>query len=131
MTSLTEEQARLLLEPNFGVLATRRPDGSPQATAVWVDFDGEHPLINTVAGRSKERYLRRDPRAALVVFDRENPYRSVALTGEIELVEDGTGDHFERIATKYLGEAGYDRPPPDEQRVTGRMTVFRVSTHGF
>ncbi len=130
MATLTDEQARLLREPNFGVLATARPDGSPQATAVWVDFDGEHPVFNTIAGRSKERYLRRDPRASLVVFDRENPYKSVALTGDVELVEEGAGEHFDALARKYLGDAASDRPP-DEQRVVGRMTVSSVSTHGF
>lgn len=127
---LTEEQAQLLLEPNIGVLATVRPDGSPQATAVWVDFDGEHPVINTIAGRSKERYLRRDPRATLVVFDRENPYRSLSLSGNVELVEEGAGEHSDRLAEKYLGPQGYERPP-DEKRVIGRMTVSRVNAYGF
>lgn len=128
--ALTDEQARLLLEPNFGVLATLAADGSPQATVVWVDLEDGQPLINTIPGRSKERNLRRDPRATLVVFDRENPYRSLALRGSIELVEEGAEAHIEALAEKYLGPGVYERPA-DERRVIGRMTVSRVNTYGF
>jgi hypothetical protein len=28
------------------------PDGSPQLTQTWVDTDGEHMLINSVADRT-------------------------------------------------------------------------------
>ena len=45
--------ARLLQEPNFGHLATLMPDGSPQVTPVWVDYDGTHILVNTAEGRQK------------------------------------------------------------------------------
>jgi hypothetical protein len=42
MAGLTDEQARLLQEPNFATVATVNPDGSPQLSIVWIDWDGRH-----------------------------------------------------------------------------------------
>jgi hypothetical protein len=43
-------------------VSTLMPDGSPQLTQTWVDTDGEHVLINSVAGFQKIRNIERDPR---------------------------------------------------------------------
>jgi hypothetical protein len=55
----------LLRQPSPCYLATLMPDGSPQLTQTWVDTDGEHILINSVAGFQKIRNIERDPRVAL------------------------------------------------------------------
>jgi hypothetical protein len=55
----------LLGQPSPCFLATSMPDGSPQLTQTWVDTDGEHILINSVAGFQKIRNIERDPRVAL------------------------------------------------------------------
>ena len=47
----------LFKKPAFGNLATLNPDGSPQVTPVWVDFDGKNVLVNTAKGRVKHRNL--------------------------------------------------------------------------
>ncbi len=65
--ALTAEQARLFREPNLGVLATIRRDGTPHLTTVWVDYDGTYVLVNTAEGRAKPRHIRRDPRVSLLV----------------------------------------------------------------
>jgi len=44
----------------FAGLVTLMPDGSPQVTPVWIDFDGEYVLFNTAAGRQKDIKLQRD-----------------------------------------------------------------------
>ena len=44
----------------FANLATIMPDGSPQVTPVWLDYDGENLLINTAAGRVKDKNLQRN-----------------------------------------------------------------------
>src|SRR6266702_3874335 len=51
----------------FASLATLMPDGKPQVTPVWVDFDGEHVIFNSARGRQKDKNVRRDPRVALAV----------------------------------------------------------------
>ena len=39
----------------FANLATLMPDGTPQVTPVWCDFDGTHVLINSARGRAKRQ----------------------------------------------------------------------------
>jgi hypothetical protein len=64
MAKLTDGDVQFLLEPNIGVVATLRRDGSAHLTAVWVDSDGDHVVFNTAEGRVKPRNLRRDPSAS-------------------------------------------------------------------
>ena len=35
----------LFKKPAFASFATLNPDGSPQVTPVWVDYDGKHLLV--------------------------------------------------------------------------------------
>src|SRR5579883_1440070 len=46
---------QLLCEPSYGQIATLMPDGSPHITQVWLDTDGRHILVNTVATHQKVR----------------------------------------------------------------------------
>ena len=52
---LSPSGVKLLQEKHLAILSTIMPDGSPQATPVWVDVepDGTHILINTVRGHVK------------------------------------------------------------------------------
>ena len=47
----------LFEKASFANLATLMPDGSPQVTPIWVDYDGNHLLINSSAGRTKNRNM--------------------------------------------------------------------------
>ena len=79
----------------FASLTTLMPDGSPQTTPVWVDFDGTHVIFNSAKGRQKDRNVRRDPRVAMAIIDPENPYRYLEIRGKvIEITEDGAADHM-------------------------------------
>lgn len=94
----------LLRLPSLCYLSTLMPDGSPQLTQTWVDTDGEHVLINSVAGFQKIRNIERDPRVALTVSDPEKPHRYFAVRGRVLTVtEDGAADHIEKLAQRYLG----------------------------
>jgi Pyridoxamine 5'-phosphate oxidase len=55
MGLLSEKQAALFTGRNWGVIATIREDGSPQATPVWIDYDGENvsSTVPTRGARSK------------------------------------------------------------------------------
>jgi hypothetical protein len=56
----------------------------------------------TNADGVKVRHLRRDPRAAIVVYENRPPYRGIEVQGEARL--EATGGGTRRIATRYLGE---------------------------
>ena len=74
----------------FADLATLMPDGSPQVTPVWCDYDGTHVLLNTAKGRQKDENIRRDPRITLCIPDPDNPYRYLEVRGRVvEITEKG------------------------------------------
>ena len=125
---LTDAQVQLLREPNFGVVATTRRDGTPQQTVVWVDSDGENVVFNTAEGRAKLPNLRRNPRASMLVLDRDDPWRWIAVTGAVELTEEGAEEHIHMLGKKYRG---WDRYPlkPGERRVIVKIRPERVQAY--
>jgi hypothetical protein len=65
----------------------------------------------------KARHLRRDPRAVLVVAEPTPLYRGVALVTEAIVLRHDVGATVERVAVRYLGEAGgrrYAESAPDD-----------------
>jgi PPOX class probable F420-dependent enzyme len=95
-------------------------DGSPQATVVWVDTDGEHVIFNTAEGRVKTENLRRDPRVAVSIFNPERPYDKVNIRGKVvDMIHEGAVDHVNSMAKKYMGVDVYPglAANPDEKRV--------------
>jgi|GraSoiStandDraft_46_1057282.scaffolds.fasta_scaffold19969_1 PPOX class probable F420-dependent enzyme len=123
--TLNERQAELLRGENLAIVATVRPDGSPQLTPTWVDYDGEHVLINTAEGRAKPRNLRRNSHVSVCVVDCDDPYNWVSITGTAELTHEGAEEHIHKLSHKYNGD---DYPlKPDEQRVLVKITPERVN----
>ena len=129
MSGLTDEQARLLQEPNFATVGTVNPDGSPQLSIVWIDWDGRHVLFNTAVGRVKPRNLERDPRVSVLVLDREDGYHWVAVRGTAELTTEGADEHIDKLARKYTGEGWQAKP--GEQRLLCSFRPEHVSAYGF
>src|SRR4051812_15576705 len=77
MVRLSARQVRILNSRHFATVATVMPDGSPEATVVWIETDGKFIYFNTAFPRLKARNLDRDSRVAIVVFDPAEPYRDV------------------------------------------------------
>jgi PPOX class probable F420-dependent enzyme len=128
---LTDKQAQLLLDKNFGSLATLHPDGSPMVTPVWVDWDGEHVLVNTLRVRAKPGNIEHDPRVEIAVVNSENPYQHVRIAGRAELVEEGAEEHIDKLSKKYLGEDVYPWRAPGDQRVLVRIKPERVADYNL
>ena len=113
----------------FATLATLMPDGSPQVTPVWIDFDGKHLLVNSAKGRRKDKNMRRDARVALAISDPENPYRYIEVRGRVEeITETGATEHIDRMAKKYLGKDKYPFSQPSEVRVLYKIKPEKVSS---
>lgn len=131
MATLTDKQADLLRGKNWATVVTLREDGSPHATPVWIDTDGEHVLFNTAVGRAKERHLRHDPRVSVTVLPAENQQAGyVSVNGTAELVEEGAKEHIDKLAHKYLGVDEYPYLQPGERRVIVKITPDRVDSQG-
>jgi PPOX class probable F420-dependent enzyme len=115
----------------FAHLATVGPDGTPQVTPVWCDFDGTHIRINTARGRVKDRNLRATPRVALSVQDPDEPYRYVQVRGRVvEMTEQGADAHIDALAKKYLGQDRYPFRQPGEVRVLVKIAPERAQGMG-
>jgi len=129
--TIPEKYQDLFQKKAFANLATVMPDGKPQVTPVWCDFDGKHVLVNSARGRVKDRNMRRDPRVSMVLMDPDNPYRYLQLQGRVvEITEDGADQHIDRLAKKYLGLDKYPNRQPGEVRVIYKIEPDRAATIG-
>jgi PPOX class probable F420-dependent enzyme len=131
MAMLNEKQAKLFTDRNWGVIATIREDGSPQATPVWIDYDGQNVLVNSARGRTKVKNIERDSRATVTVLPAEDQQSGyVMVSGPATIVGDGALDHIDMLAKKYLGEDKYPYLGPDEERVIIQIHPERVDGFG-
>jgi PPOX class probable F420-dependent enzyme len=98
-----EDLGDLLERPLVAVLATYRRDGSVLLSPVWHEWRNGGFNVATGGNDIKTRHLRRDPRASIVVYEHERPYRGIEVRGEARL--EAVGNEVRRIATRYLGAA--------------------------
>lgn len=127
---LPDRLKELLDGPHFATLATLMSDGSPQATTMWVDREGDLIRFNTAAGRVKPRNMDRDPRVAIAVWNSEDPYEAYAIRGRvIERRLEGAEDHIHALARKYLEQDRYPWLTPGMVRVTYVVEAESVSAH--
>ncbi len=128
---LPEKYIDLFSKKSFAHLATLMPDGQPQSTPVWCDFDGTHVIINSAKGRRKDQNIRRDQRVALSIQDPDDPYRYLEVRGKvIEVTEQGADHHIDRMAKKYLGLSKYPNRQPGEVRVIYKIEPEHTSSMG-
>jgi PPOX class probable F420-dependent enzyme len=119
----------LFQQKAFAAFTTVMPDGAPQTTPVWVDFQNGEIWVNSAVGRQKDRNVRRDPRVALAIVDPDNPYRYVEVRGRVrEITQEGADAHIDAMARKYLGQEKYPYRQPGEQRVLYKISIEK--THG-
>ena len=125
MATLPEEVQQFIDGPNLAIVATLMENGSPQATMVWVDHDGDHVIINTPKGTQKDRNLARDGRIAICVIDRDQPTRYVQIRGRVIDVAGGeeAWQHINKLSRKYSGR-DY---PQQQERVKVTIEVRRIS----
>ena len=128
---LPEKYFDLLQKKALASLATMMPDGSPQVTPVWFDWDGTHLLVNSAKGRQKDRNMRARPHVALAIIDPDNPYRYLEVRGSVaEITEDGADESIDKLAKKYLGADKYPFREPGEQRVLYKILPEHISGMG-
>ena len=132
MAELNEGAIKLLTEgKNRATIVTLMPDGSPQASVVWIDSDGENVVFNTAEGRLKTNNMRRDPRVASVVTHADNAFQQLTVRGRVvEITTEGADDHIDTLAKKYLGLDSYPNRTPGEQRLIVKIAPERVGGMG-
>ena len=122
MATIPDSFNDLFQKKAFAQLATIMPDGSPQVTPVWVDYDGTHVVINSAKGRTKDRNMRSNPNVAISIQDPEQPYRHLSLKGKVvDITENGADAHIDKLSKKYTGKDVYPNRRPGEVRVIYRI----------
>jgi PPOX class probable F420-dependent enzyme len=106
MSAIPDEVRALLEARNFAHLATVLPDGSPHSVAIWIGTEGDRVVFFTQETSRKARNLARDPRVAVSIVDRANPYSTAWLRGRV--VERRTGEAalplIDAISERYTGQ---------------------------
>jgi PPOX class probable F420-dependent enzyme len=107
MVPLTDDVRSLLEAPNMVHLATLLPDGSPHSVTIWAGVEGDRIAFFTQRSSQKGRNLAADPRLALSVVDRRNPYRTARVRGRVVETIDAPDslEIVDRIAHVYTGAA--------------------------
>lgn len=139
MSTLPESTHRLFDEPKDVTIVTVDPDGSPQASLVWAERDGDDIVIGLQAPHRKTRNLQRDPRVTLMIQDDRVGPRGITqylvLRGTAKLEgPDIRADYkalMDRLTQRYLnlpefpfGEGIWDTG------VVARISVERISGEG-
>lgn len=109
MTAKIPDSHRDLIDgPRVAALTTLMPDGGPQTTVVWCNFDGTHVLVNTMRGFRKERNMRANPKVTLLCYDPRQPLRSLEVRGTVvEMTEEGAMEHLDGLSELYTGRRPY------------------------
>jgi PPOX class probable F420-dependent enzyme len=111
----------LLTQPIHGVFTTMMPDGQPQSSLVWCDYDGECARVNTTRERQKGRNMLVNPKVSLLIVDPEDTSRYIELRGDVEILEAGAREHLDQLTRAYTQHPhyyGYIYPVAQQQRET-------------
>ncbi|MBC6935332.1 MAG: PPOX class F420-dependent oxidoreductase [Chloroflexi bacterium] len=125
---IPESHCDLLVEPVHGVLTTVMPDGQPQNSIVWTDYDGQHVLVNTTLERQKGRNMRANPRVTLLVIDPRDGSRWIEVRGTVvEMTAEGAEAHADRLTRLYTGKRHfYGDIYPVEQRERETRVIVKI-----
>ncbi len=125
--NMTPEVAQLIEGKNLAFIATLMKNNSPQITPVWVDLVDGKILVNTAEGRVKQRNVSRDPRIAISIVDRNNPYNMVTIQGQVvEQTTENADSHIDKMAKKYLGVDKYPFAMPGEKRILLKIVPKKI-----
>jgi PPOX class probable F420-dependent enzyme len=128
---IPEKYLDLFQKKAFANLATVMPDGTPQVTPVWVDYDGKHVIVNSARGRRKDKNVGQNSSVALSIMDPDNPYRYLEVRGRVaEITEEGADQHIDSMARKYMGVDKYPYRQPSEVRVMYKIEPIHTSQMG-
>ncbi len=127
---LTAADRELLQAPNYAWIVTLNPDGSPQASITWIGANETEVLVNTAAGRRKDRNVEHDPRVAIAVQVHGDAYRWISVEGVVERREIGPGaeEHIDQLSRAYDGEPW--TPVEGQQRVRWHVRPIRIVRYG-
>lgn len=98
------ELVDLLTGSTLGHFAVVTPKGVLASHVMWVDYEDGRVLTSSRVGSAKGKALRADPRVAISVVDRANPWRWVSISGRVVEIRPDTGLAFiDKMSRRYTG----------------------------
>jgi PPOX class probable F420-dependent enzyme len=127
-SSIPPDFLDLVNGPPVAALTTMMPDGQPQTTVVWCDYDGPFVRINTMRGFRKEKNMRLNPRVTLLCYDPREPLRYLEIRGVVvEMTESGAMAHLDGLSERYTGASPYfGACVPAELRATETPVLCKI-----
>ena len=124
----------LFVRPIVVTLVTLMPDGQPQATPIWADYDGTYVRVNSARGRQKDKNMQLGARVTMLVIDPDDTGRWLEVRGRIaEVTQVGANEHINALNLKYEGDADFFANKEDERgkmlRVTYKIEPFQINTN--
>lgn len=104
---IPESHLDLVARPLHGVLTTMLPDGQPQSTVVWLDYDGHCLRVNTTRLRQKGKNMQANPKVNLLIIDPGDVSRWIEVRGEVEITEEGALEHLDELTRHYTRHDHY------------------------
>ena len=128
-STLSPEVRDFLATRCYVHLATLMADGSPQVSPVWAETDGDLIVVNSAAGRVKDKNIKRDARVALSATHPDDPFKALMIRGRVvKVTEEGAEAGIDRLARKYIGGERYEWRRPGEVRVAYYIQPETVKT---
>jgi len=128
MTLLSDKARAFLNEKRFAVLATLNQDGTAQQTTMWYLLEGDTIVMNTRAGRLKDRNLRRDPRISICI---EDGYSYITISGKVQIIDDPevAQRDIRRLAVRYDGVEQAEQQVASQFSKEERVTLHLALEH--
>ena len=128
MVTVPDSHRDLLTQPVHAVLTTMMPDGQPQSSVVWADYDGKHVLLSTTLERQKGRNMQANPKVTLLVVDPCDASRWVEVRGLVAEITTADADTLaDRLTQAYTGKQRfYGDIYPAEQRARETRVIVRI-----
>ena len=127
---IPESHRELLAGPVNVVLTTLMPDGQPQMSIVWVDYDGQYVLINTTLERQKGKNMVANPMVNILIIDPKNDSRYLEVRGDVtEITRDGAIAHADKQTKAYSNGAQrrfYSEIYPEEQQKEETRVIVKI-----
>ena len=110
MATIPDAYRDLFKKPTIARASTRRPDGMPHVTPIWIDFDDakDRILINTGRKRQKHVNVEHDPQVGVSMTDPDDDYRTFSGSGVVdEITDEGAAEHMNELTQRYWGKEQY------------------------
>ena len=125
MTTIPDSH-RDLLNAQVAVLGTIGASGRPQLSGVWFLAEGNTVKFSLNTARQKVKNLQADPKASVLIFDEQSPYRYLELRGDAEVTPDPDYTFADKVGAKYGGADLRERDNPGDTRVVVTIHPTRV-----